>query len=159
MICRGAVMRLVRAGINDCGRIWSMQTAAFRELLEKYRDYETSPGNETMERIEAKLRDVNTYFYYIYLDDDAVGAVRVVDRKDGSKKRIAPIFIMKEFRGRGLAQQAIAEAERIHGSDNWKLDTILQEDGLCRLYEKIGYRKTGEVERINERMDIVYYEK
>jgi hypothetical protein len=39
------------------------------------------------------------------------------------------------------------------------LDTILQEKGNCHLYEKIGYKKTGKIEKINERMDIVYYEK
>lgn len=31
---------------------------------------------------------------------------------------ILPIFIMKEFRGRGYAQQAIQLAEEIHGSSN-----------------------------------------
>jgi hypothetical protein len=30
----------------------------------------------------------------------------------------------------------------------WILNTILQESGNCHLYEKIGYRKTGEMEKI-----------
>jgi len=46
-------MRLVRATVNDCDKIWSMQIEAFRDLLEKYRDYETSPGNEAKEKIES----------------------------------------------------------------------------------------------------------
>ena len=85
--------------------------------------------------------------------------MRVVHRNDGSRKRIAPIFIMKEFRGKGLAQKTFEEIEKIHGSDNWSLDTILQETGNCYLYEKLGYKKTGVTEKINDRMDIVYYEK
>ena len=52
-----------------------------------------------------------------------------------------------------------AEIEKIHGSDNWCLDTILQETGNCYLYEKLGYKKTGVTEKINDYMDIVYYEK
>ena len=69
------------------------------------------------------------------------------------------IVIMKEFRNKGLAQKAFEEVEKIHGHDNWKLDTILQEEGNCYLYEKLGYKRTGLVENINDKMDIVYYEK
>ena len=75
------------------------------------------------------------------------------------EKRVAPVFIMKEFRNNGLAQNAFEEVEKIHGHDNWKLDTILQEEGNCYLYEKLGYKRTGLVENINDKMDIVYYEK
>lgn len=152
-------MKLIRANINDHEKIWKMQKEAFADLLEKYQDYETSPANEPVEKIKAKLLDNFTYFYFIYDDDALVGAVRVVHRNDGSRKRIAPIFIMKEFRGKGLAQKTFEEIEKIHGSDNWCLDTILQETGNCYLYEKLGYKKTGVTEKINDRMDIVYYEK
>ena len=79
--------------------------------------------------------------------------------KDGSRKRISPIFVLKEHRGKGLAQAAIAAVEKIHGSNNWKLDTILQEKGNCHLYEKMGYHRTGKMEMINDRMTIVDYEK
>ena len=152
-------MRLVRANVSDCEKIWSMQIEAFADLLAKYQDYETSPGNEPKERVRAKLLDEFTFFYFIHYENDIVGAVRVVDRKNGDRKRIAPIFIMKRFRNKGLAQKTFEEIEKIHGSNNWMLDTILQEEGNCYLYEKIGYRRTGKIENINERMDIVYYEK
>ena len=152
-------MRLVRANVSDCEKIWSMQIEAFADLLAKYRDYETSPGNEPKERIRAKLLDEFTFFYFIHYENDIVGAVRVVDRKNGDRKRIAPIFIMKRFRNKGLAQKTFEEIEKIHGSNNWMLDTILQEEGNCYLYEKLGYKRTGKIENINERMDIVYYEK
>ena len=85
--------------------------------------------------------------------------MRVIDRKDGSRKRISPIWIMAEHRNRGYAQAAILEAEKIHGSDHWCLDTILQEAGNCHLYEKMSYHRTGRIEKINDRMDIVFYEK
>ena len=152
-------MRLVRANVSDYEKIWSLQIEAFADLLAKYQDYETSPGNEPKEYIQAKLLDEFTFFYFIYHEDEIAGAVRVVDRKDGDRKRIAPIFIMKKFRNRGLAQKTFEEIERIHGINHWKLDTILQEEGNCYLYEKLGYKRTGKIEKINERMDIVYYEK
>lgn len=66
---RGFIMRLVRAEVNDCDKIWRMQIKAFAELLEKYQDYATSPGNEAKERIETKLLQEFTYFYYIFDDN------------------------------------------------------------------------------------------
>ena len=153
------IMRLVRATVSDCEKIWSLQIEAFADLLAKYQDYETSPGNEPKEYIQAKLLDEFTFFYFIYHEDEIAGAVRVVDSKNGDRKRISPIFIMKKFRNRGLAQKTFKEIEKIHGSNRWMLDTILQEEGNCYLYEKLGYHRTGKIENINERMDIVYYEK
>ena len=152
-------MRLVRANVNDCEKLWSLQIEAFSDLLAKYQDYETSPGNESKEFIQAKLLDEFTFFYFIYYADSIAGAVSVIDKKDGNRKKVAPIFIMKDFRNKGLAQKAFEELEKIHGSDKWMLDTILQEEGNCYLYEKLGYKRTGKIENINERMDIVYYEK
>ena len=109
------LVKLVRADINDCDKIWNMQKEAFADLLEKYKDYDTSPANEPRERIETKLSEPFTYFYYIYFENEIVGAVRVVDKKDGSKKRVSPIFIMKEYRNKGLAQKTFDEIEKISG--------------------------------------------
>ena len=89
-----------------------------------------------------------------------VGAVRVVEpREAGKNKRISPIFVMPEFRGRGIAQEAMRLCEELHGSDNWELDTILQEPGNCHLYEKMGYRQNGRTQVVNERLTLVFYEK
>jgi len=152
-------MELKRAALKDAHTIWELQLEAFAELLDKYQDYDISPGNETIERIEEKLKQPYTYFYSIIEGDKIIGAIRIVDMKDGSRKRISPVFIMKEYRNKGYAQSAIIEAERIHGNDNWKLETIFQEIGNCYLYEKLGYRKTGQMKTINDKMTIVYYEK
>lgn len=152
-------MELKRASEKDADTIWNMQIEAFADLLAKYEDYDISPGNESLERIEQKIQQPCTYFYYIAEGNDIVGAIRVVDWKDGRRKKISPLFIMPEHRNKGYAQQAIKEAEILHGKDNWKLDTILEEAGNCYLYEKMGYHKTGQTEVINDKMTIVYYEK
>lgn len=139
--------------------VWKMQLEAFSDLLEKYQDYETSPGAEAFEKVLARFEQPWTTYYFLVAGSERVGAIRIIDKKDGSRKRISPVWIMKEHRNKGYAQQAILEAERIYGSDNWCLDTILQEKGNLHLYEKMGYHQTGKTERINERMDIVFYEK
>ena len=61
---------------------------------------------------------------------------------------------------RGYAQEAIREIEKLYPkAKKWTLDTIAQEEKLCYLYEKMGYRKTGDIHHVKEGMDIVDYEK
>lgn len=150
-------MKLVRANIQDAENIWMMQIAAFQDLYAKYQDPETNPATETLEKTIIRLELPCTYYYYIKVEDSVVGAMRVIDHKEeGKYKFLSPIFIMKEFRGRGYAQQAIRLAEKIHGSSGWELDTILQEKSNCYLYEKMGYKLTGEAKIVNERMTLVF---
>lgn len=151
---------LERAREKDAERIYEMQKEAFSELLMKYCDYDTSPAGEPLSRTVEKLRGNNTYFYFIFSDGEIVGAIRVVDDKDENKqKRISPLFVLPRFRRRGIAALAISEVEKIHGSFNWMLETILEEEGNCRLYEKAGYAQSGEKRRINEKMTLVIYRK
>ena len=150
---------LKKATREDIETIWKMQVEAFTELLDKYQDFDMSPATESLEKIIAKFEQPWTTYYYIVENDIVVGAVRIVNKNDGSRKRISPIWIMGEFRNKGYAQQAMIELENIYGSDHWCLDTILQEKGNLHLYEKMGYVQTGKVEHINEKMDIVFYEK
>ncbi|MBD5466672.1 MAG: GNAT family N-acetyltransferase [Lachnospiraceae bacterium] len=153
-------IHLARASVLDAEEIWNMQIEAFRELLEKYQDYETNPGSEPVEKVLARLEQPQTYYYFIMAGEHKAGAIRVVDFKnDSDRKRISPIFIMPEFRNRGYAQEAIASAEKLHGDRDWELDTILQEPGNCHLYERMGYRRTGKTKQINEKMTLVFYVK
>ena len=46
---------LIRAGAGDAEQLWSMQTEAFSGLLAKYQDFETSPGNEPLQKVRQRL--------------------------------------------------------------------------------------------------------
>ncbi len=144
---------------DDIETVWKMQIEAFADLLQKYRDYETNPGADSMDKVKARFEQPWTTYYFIVNGDEKIGVIRVTDKNAGSRKRISPIWIMPEHRNKGYAGQAIIEAEKIYGGHNWCLDTILQEKGNLHLYEKLGYRQTGRVKKINDRMDIVFYEK
>ena len=68
--------------------------------------------------------------------------------------------MLPEYQGFGYAQKAITIAESLYpAAEKWELDTILQEEKLCYLYEKMGYEKTGQIIRIKDGMDIVFYAK
>ncbi len=153
-------IKLLRANINDAKELHTMQIKSFKELLDKYQDFDINPGNESIEKIEMRLKQNFTYFYYILVDLQKAGAIRIVDKKEiGKKKRISPLFILPEFQGQGIAQKAIILSEEIHGKEKWELETILQEPKNCHLYEKLGYKKTGKTKIINEKLTLVFYEK
>ena len=153
-------IKLVRATMNDAEKLWQMQVEAFKGLLNKYQDYGTNPASETLNRTVERLSMPETYFYFIEYEGKFAGAIRVVDKNDDvTPKRISPLWVMPDFRGKGIAQVAITLAEDIHGNNNWELSTIKEEKGNCYLYEKMGYRLTGESEEINDKMNIVFYKK
>lgn len=154
-----SAVTLQRADASDAEQILQMQKASFAPLLERYQDYDLNPANETADRVRARLMQKETYYYYITVNGEAVGAIRIVDAKDGSRKRISPLFVLPQHQNRGYAQAAIREAERLHGAENWELSTIMQEQGNCHLYEKMGYHRTGAPQIVSERMTLVQYEK
>ena len=153
-------VKLVRIGVDEAESLWKMQVKAFGDLYEKYQDTETSPATEKVEKMIMRLNQPFTYYYYIEVDNVNVGAIRVVDKsEEGRAKRISPIFVMKEYRNKGFAKKAIQLAEEIHGCSNWELDTILEEKGNCYLYETMGYYQTGKIEKINDKLTLVFYQK
>lgn len=153
-------VHLKPATLSDAEALHRMQVEAFAGLLEKYRDYETSPATETVEKIRERVSQTFSTFYFIMEGNTAVGGIRVVAPRDpAQRKRISPLFIQPAFRGRKLAQQAIAAAERLYGAGHWSLGTIQQEPENCHLYEKMGYHRTGDATIINDKMTIIGYEK
>ena len=151
-------IKLVKASIDDAEKIWSMQVKAFASLLEKYQDYDTNPGNETVDKVRQRIEMKNSDYYFIYNNNIPVGSIRV-RVMDNGEKRLSPIFILPEYRNQGIAQQAIMEAEKIYGAKHWLLETILEEKGNCYLYEKMGYVSTGKTEVINEKLTLIIYKK
>ena len=153
-------IELIRASLKDAKEIWKMQVKSFKNLLDKYQDFETKPASETILNVEMRLKQNFTFFYFIFIDNKKVGAIRVVDYKEKNKnKRISPLFILPEYRNKGIAQSVIKICEEIHGNINWELSTILEEKGNCYLYEKLGYHPTGKIQVINDRLTLIFYHK
>ncbi len=44
-------------------------------------------------------------------------------------------------------------------AEHWELDTIKQEEKLCHLYEKMGYKRTGREVELQPGMTLIDYEK
>lgn len=149
-------IKLIQATAGDVMVLHDIQTKAFKPLLEKYLDYETNPANEPINRLFEKIQFSS--FFKIVLDHQVVGGIRVVRKNDSYW--ISPIFILPEFQGKGIAQQAICQVEELFTRFNtWELQTILQEKGNCYLYEKMGYKRTDFVREVNDKMTLIGYKK
>ena len=152
------MVSLTRASEEDARLLYEMQLRAFRRLLVKYRDYATSPANEPMTKTFARLRQENTAYFLIREDGAPVGGLRI--RLNRDCVLLGPLYVVPERQGRGIMQAALREVERLHSEKRvWELETIREEAGNCHLYEKMGYRLTGESEVVNERMPLVWYRK
>ena len=144
----------------DIDTVFEIQRAAYRPPYEKYRDDGTNPYRETKETVFRKYTGAGTVGYLFYLDGTAVGAIRVRIDEENKSGRVSALCVLPEYQGRGIAQTALREIERLHPElEKWFLDTILEEPGSCHLYEKLGYRRTGKTETIKENMTLVFYEK
>ena len=136
------MIRLQKAMEEDLNTIHEMQKAAFHPLLEKYWDYETNPAAEPFERTAQRFSQPNVDYYLVFFDDEKIGAVRV--RRQETENVLVQILILPAYQNHGYAQEAIRQTEALYPDvTRWMLDTIAQEEKLCHLYEKMGYRRTG----------------
>lgn len=150
------MVTLKPAGMKDAGALLAMQKQAFRALLEKYQDYSTNPVMEPMTTLKRKLSERD--YYFILMDDEKVGYIGV--KHTEGLLCITPIGLLPEYQGIGIGHEALRLLEGLYPQNRrWSLGTILQEQGLCRFYESLGYKRTGEITNIQPGMDEVGYEK
>ena len=153
-------MRVLEATDNDLELILDLQKESFKDLLEKYEDYDINPGNENIKDIERRFLQPFTDYLLLEHLGEIIGAARIIKNEEMKVARISPIFITPKHQGKGLSQKSFEIIEeKYHWVSLFKLDTILEENKLCYLYEKLGYEKTGIYEKIKDGMTIIYYEK
>lgn len=151
-----SMVTLKPAGIEDACALLALQKQAFHALLEKYQDYSTNPAVEPLATMRRKLGERD--YYFILLDGREAGYIGV-KHTEGSL-HITPIGLLPEYQGKGVGHQALTLLEELYPENpRWSLGTILQEPGLCRFYESLGYRPTGEITPIQPGMDEIGYEK
>jgi GNAT superfamily N-acetyltransferase len=148
---------LEKAIESDAKSIFHIQMNAFLPLLEKYEDYNTNPANETIDRLISRINNPFGGFYKILVDHVLVGAISVL-WKEETQFWISPMFILPKHQGQGIAQQAITLVEKMFPQAiSWELATIMEEEGNCYLYEKMGFTKTGVIKKLNDRTTLVWY--
>ena len=148
---------LERAIEVDAESIFNIQVQAFMPLLEKYKDYETNPANETVDKVITRINNPYGTVYKILVGDILAGAISVYWKKQ-TQFWISPLFILPTYQGKGIAQKVMLLIEEMFSqATSWELATILEEERNCYLYEKMGYTKTGVRKKLNDHTTLVYY--
>lgn len=75
-------VRLIKATDNDAQSIFNIQVEAFIPLLDKYKDYDINPANESIDRVLTRINRPDGGFYKILADDKLVGAICVFWKED-----------------------------------------------------------------------------
>ena len=150
---------LRKANPDEYKLIHEMQLRAFEPLLLKYRDYDTNPGAETPDRVRERLLKPGSVCHFILADGVCAGMIRVHKVEDGHY-RISPVFVLPEFQNRGVAQSTIRLAFSLYrDAQLWSLDTIMEEEKLCHLYEKCGFTRSDFRKKVQDGMTLIGYER
>lgn len=80
------------ATVTDAANTFDIQIKAFYPLLEKYKDFDTNPANESIDRVITRITNSHGIYYKIMLDQKLVGAICVFWKKD-NHFWISPMFI------------------------------------------------------------------
>lgn len=153
----GSGVSLKKAAAEDAEELLALQKEVFLPLYQKYRDHETSPVTQTLERFLKRFQ-IGDY-YKIFFESQLAGSVFVYQKKPGLM-RLHIINILEKYQNKGLAQKIMARLELMYPeADEWELDTILTEERNRYLYEKMGYKQYGERKKINDSMTLISYRK
>ncbi len=130
---------LEKATSEDAEALHAMQIKCFLPLLEKYKDHDTNPACEPIDKTLIRINDPLKGFYKILKDNILVGSIAIKHTNPGTLF-LGPIFIDPEFQNQKIAQKALKLIEDIFPRiDFFELATIAQEKGNIHLYEKMGY--------------------
>lgn len=152
-------VRLEKATDQDAQSIFDIQVQAFLPLLERYKDYDTNPANETIEKVLKRMYRPDGGFYKIFYGNTLVGAICVYWKED-VQFWISPMFILPSYQGKGIAQKTILLVEEMFPhAQTWELATLLEEERNCHLYEKMGYKQTGVSKKLNDHTTLIFYKK
>lgn len=148
---------LIKATRKDLTMILENQKAAFNDLLLKYKDIETNPALDTVEKLNKRLSNSETYI--IVKNDLNIGALSIEKNSQGVI-RLNRLFIIPSFQGKGIAQEVIKKVELMYDAEPaWELTTIKEEEKLRYLYEKMGYKVTGFEKELKDGMTLIQYRK
>ena len=152
-------VQIRRATVADAAEIHRAEVAAFRELYRRYRDA-ASPAIRTVGEIAARFEVAEIDHWLFELRGEVIGAVRVV-RQAENVCYLSSLCVVPEYQALGVGRLMMEELEgKYPKADRWTLQTIKQEERLCRFYEKLGYTRMEKPEKdLQPGMSLVWYEK
>ena len=116
-------------------------------------------GPEGYDTVEWQIESMKSAFYIKILSNDEIVGGMVLDEEEPDHCHLNRIFIDPPYHGQGIGTQALQWLEkRFSRYSRWTLRTAAFHIRNQRLYERLGYKRTGEVE-IMPGFSLVEYEK
>lgn len=128
--------------VADAGEVLTIQRAAFVSEAQIYGDPQATPLTQTLEQLEAELRDADGFVALI--GERIVGAIRT--RDDGVLLQIGRLAIAPDVQGEGIGRMLLAAAEDASISREAELFTGSLSEANIRLYEECGYRESERID-------------
>ena len=130
-------------GSGDAGEVLTIQRAAFVSEALIYGSVDMPPLTQTLEELEAELRDAGGWVARI--DGRLVGAIRA--RQEGRMLLIGRIAIAPDQQGSGIGRALLEAAESASQAEEAELFTGSLSEANIRLYERCGYVESERVDK------------
>ena len=133
---------LSRIAPGDAGEVLTVQRAAFVSEALIYADPDMPPLVQTLDELEAELRDADGWVARI--DGRLVGAIRT--RESDGVLLIGRIAIAPDVQGLGIGERLLTAAEEESDAAEAELFTGSLSEANIRLYERCGYVQTDRID-------------
>ncbi|MFD2566772.1 GNAT family N-acetyltransferase [Pseudotenacibaculum haliotis] len=132
----------------------------FKETAEKIHQmnvdhwqYWKNPPQEKIQWVEEGIQN-KEFFFIETSNNENLGMVRIMNedmlywgKQNEKAKYIHSLVIKEAYNGKGLGSkviEAIARNAQKEDTKYLRLDAVAKNTGLCRYYEKLGFKKVGE---------------
>ncbi|WP_057913721.1 GNAT family N-acetyltransferase [Peribacillus muralis] len=144
-----------RTSLTEVDMLLTIQKKAFAEDYKLYEDHDTTPVNETPEKLVENIE--NAIHYTILSNNNIIGAIDL--RKKDNMILLDKLFIANEYQNKGLGTKIMKLIEAEFALIKvWRLYTPYLNKRNQYFYEKFGYEKIGEVQ-LSEKLLLFKYEK
>lgn len=135
-------IKIQRTNINEAEILLDIQREAFKEDLEKYEDYDTSPATEPIEKLKRKIN--NSFHYTIFLDNTIIGGIEVRKLSE-TQFYLNRIYLGIDYQNLGIGTKLMEFVENEFSEAlEWTLSTPYMNYRNHYFYEKFGYKKISE---------------
>lgn len=150
---------LEKAALKDAHAIHALQIRSFLPILQKYKDEETNPASEPLDKTLERITNSSKGFYKILRHHTLVGAV-AVKHIAPSTIFLGPLFVDPDYQNQKIAQKALRLIE-VEFSDIifFELSAICQEKNTIHLYEKMGYIATEQTKKLTDSLEVLFFKK
>jgi N-acetylglutamate synthase-like GNAT family acetyltransferase len=144
-----------RSSSSDIDRLLEIQKEAFAEDYKLYEDHETTPVNETKEKLNENMK--HSIHYTIWSNEMIIGGIDI--RQKGNALLLDKLFLANEYQNKGIGSKIMHLMEdEFPQIKIWRLYTPYLNTKNHHFYEKLGYKKIGEIQ-LTEKLSLFKYEK